>query len=166
MTARILMCPPDHYGIEYEINPWMSRQRPADRKLAIEQWQGLASLVKFAGAEVELVSPVAGLPDLVFTANAAMIFGCKAILAHFRHYQRQGEEPFYEAALTHLRRHPVRGLSGPQRRARTSTNRRTAASESDSARNDRLVLLPPRHVLLPTRGRRGDLFSWRFRRIR
>jgi N-dimethylarginine dimethylaminohydrolase len=100
MTARILMCPPDHYGIEYEINPWMSRQRPADRKLAIEQWQGLASLVKFAGAEVELVSPVAGLPDLVFTANAAMIFGCKAILAHFRHHQRQGEEPFYEAALT------------------------------------------------------------------
>ncbi len=30
MTPRILMCPPDHYGIEYEINPWMNRQRPAD----------------------------------------------------------------------------------------------------------------------------------------
>ncbi len=24
---RILMCPPDYYGIEYEINPWMSRSR-------------------------------------------------------------------------------------------------------------------------------------------
>ena len=28
---RILMCPPDYYGIEYEINPWMSR---AARQLA------------------------------------------------------------------------------------------------------------------------------------
>jgi hypothetical protein len=26
-TPRILMCSPDYYGIEYEINPWMSRQR-------------------------------------------------------------------------------------------------------------------------------------------
>ena len=34
-----------------------------------------------------------GLPDLVFTANAAMIFGKRAILSHFRHPQRQGEEP-------------------------------------------------------------------------
>ena len=24
-APRILMCPPDHYGIEYEINPWMNR---------------------------------------------------------------------------------------------------------------------------------------------
>ena len=30
-TARILMCPPDHYGIEYEINPWMNRARGSSR---------------------------------------------------------------------------------------------------------------------------------------
>ena len=30
-TPHILMCPPDYYGIEYEINPWMSRSRQADR---------------------------------------------------------------------------------------------------------------------------------------
>lgn len=102
MTARILMCPPDHYGIEYEINPWMSRARPADRKLAIEQWQNLRSHIESAGAQVELVPPIAGLPDLVFTANAAMIFGAKAILAHFKNHERQGEEPFYEAALAKL----------------------------------------------------------------
>ena len=28
-TPRILMCPPDFYGIEYEINPWMNRSRTA-----------------------------------------------------------------------------------------------------------------------------------------
>ena len=26
-TARILMCPPDYFGIEYEINPWMNMQQ-------------------------------------------------------------------------------------------------------------------------------------------
>ena len=30
-TPRILMCPPDHYGIEYEINPWMNRSLGAVR---------------------------------------------------------------------------------------------------------------------------------------
>ena len=31
---RILMCPPDYYGIEYEINPWMSRSRGSDAERA------------------------------------------------------------------------------------------------------------------------------------
>ena len=37
----ILMCPPDHYGIEYEINPWMSRARGSDPALARRQQPGL-----------------------------------------------------------------------------------------------------------------------------
>lgn len=102
MSARILMCPPDHFGIEYEINPWMSRARPADRNLAKTQWQDLKALIEAAGAKVELVPPIAGLPDLVFTANAAMIYGSRAILAHFKNHERQGEEPFYERALKDL----------------------------------------------------------------
>ncbi|MDX1944823.1 MAG: arginine deiminase-related protein [Pirellulaceae bacterium] len=92
-TPRILMCPPDHYGIEYEINPWMSRSRQADRPLAITQWRALRDILTGLGVKVELLEPVAGLPDLVFTANAAMIYRRRAILSHFRHQQRQGEEP-------------------------------------------------------------------------
>jgi N-dimethylarginine dimethylaminohydrolase len=101
MTAapKILMCPPDYYGIEYEINPWMSRSRQADRELAKRQWRDLKNLLEQLGAKIELVEPVPGLPDLVFTANAAMIFRRQAILAHFRHEQRQGEEPVYERWL-------------------------------------------------------------------
>jgi N-dimethylarginine dimethylaminohydrolase len=99
-AAHILMCPPDHYGIEYEINPWMSRSRQADRPLAQEQWRRLFEILTGLGARVSLLEPVAGLPDLVFTANAAMIFGRQAILSHFRHQQRQGEEPLCERWLT------------------------------------------------------------------
>ncbi len=101
---HILMCPPDHYGIEYEINPWMNRARQANHDVAVEQWQSLKSLLEAAGARISLLTPVLGLPDLVFTANAALIFGdCeggkRAVLANFRHPQRQGETPHAEAWL-------------------------------------------------------------------
>jgi len=33
--------PPDYYGIEYEINPWMSERAGAEAPVAQEQWRGL-----------------------------------------------------------------------------------------------------------------------------
>jgi N-dimethylarginine dimethylaminohydrolase len=108
---HILMCPPDHFGIEYEINPWMNRARQADHPTAVAQWQALHRHILAAGALVSLVEPVKGLPDLVFTANAAMIFASRnadgnihrsAVLSHFRHSQRQGEEPHFRRALEGL----------------------------------------------------------------
>jgi N-dimethylarginine dimethylaminohydrolase len=96
---RILMCPPDYYGIEYEINPWMSRQKQANREQAVAQWTALRSALEEAGATTPLLEPVRGLPDLVFTANAAMIFRDQAVLARFRYPQRQGEESVDEAWL-------------------------------------------------------------------
>jgi N-dimethylarginine dimethylaminohydrolase len=87
------MCPPDYYGIEYEINPWMSRSRQADRETAARQWTGLVEILNQLGAQISLLAPQLGLPDLVFTANAAIIYRRQAILSHFRHQQRQGEEP-------------------------------------------------------------------------
>jgi N-dimethylarginine dimethylaminohydrolase len=97
---RILMCPPDHYGIEYEINPWMSRQRQSDRPAAAAQWTALKKCLEQAGAKIELLPPQPGLPDLVFTANAALIFRTLAVMARFRHPERQGEVPYDEAWLS------------------------------------------------------------------
>jgi N-dimethylarginine dimethylaminohydrolase len=93
----ILMCSPDYYGIEYEINPWMSRERPANREEAIEQWEGLVTILTGLGVEIKLLRPAEGLPDLVFTANAGLVHHKRLILSHFRHKQRQGEEPLVEA---------------------------------------------------------------------
>jgi N-dimethylarginine dimethylaminohydrolase len=92
-SPRILMCPADWYGIEYEINPWMSRDRQADRAAAVAQWRALRDLFVSLGAKVDLLGPVPGLPDLVFTANAALIYRDRAVLSRFRYSQRQGEEP-------------------------------------------------------------------------
>lgn len=96
---RILMCQPDFYGIEYEINAWMHRDRPADRDVAREQWSALRRTIEDSGAMVETMPAVAGLPDLVFTANAAIVYSNLAIISHFRHRQRQGEEAHDERWL-------------------------------------------------------------------
>lgn len=98
-VPQILMCPPDFYGVEYEINPWMSRRQPPDHALAVEQWIALREAIESAGARVSLLPPVAGLPDMVFTANAAIVYRRKAVLARFRFVQRQGEEAHDEAWL-------------------------------------------------------------------
>ena len=41
---ELLLCPPDHYAIEYEINPWMSRARAADTPRG--RWEFLAEGVR------------------------------------------------------------------------------------------------------------------------
>lgn len=92
-VPTILMCPPDYYGIEYEINPWMHRDQPSDSALAREQWQALYELLRSLNADVKLLNPVPGLPDLVFTANAGLIWHETVFLASFRHPARQGETP-------------------------------------------------------------------------
>ncbi len=97
--SHILMCPPDYYGIQYEINPWMSRLRQSDRATAEQQWNALRTALTEAGAKISLLPAVEGLPDLVFTANAALIYRDIAVLARFRHPERQGETPHDEAWL-------------------------------------------------------------------
>ncbi len=96
-APRILMCPPDHYGIEYEINPWMDRAVGSDHPLSIVQWQALHDILVGLGVEVERLDPVAGLPDLVFTANAGLVHGRLFLSSRFRHGVRQGETPHYDA---------------------------------------------------------------------
>jgi N-dimethylarginine dimethylaminohydrolase len=95
MTDRYLMCPPDHFEVSYVINPWMEGNIAlSHNETARRQWEGLAQLLSEV-AEVECISPVRGVPDMVFTANAGLILGNKFILSHFRHAERQAEEPYF-----------------------------------------------------------------------
>lgn len=110
-AARLLMCRPEHFAVSYAINPWMdpkswARDRRAQRAAA-RGWAGLYGKLTELGATVELVPSVAGLPDLVFTANAAVVLDRQALLARFRHPERQREESHFEAAFRALQ---ARGL--------------------------------------------------------
>lgn len=94
--TRILMCAPDHYEVDYVINPWMEGNvHKSSQAKAIEQWQALHHIIK-EYAIVDLVPPAKGWPDMVFTANAGLVLGKKAILSRFYHPERQGEEPFFK----------------------------------------------------------------------
>jgi N-dimethylarginine dimethylaminohydrolase len=98
-SNHFLMCPPDHFGVIYEINPWMHREVQVDRAGAFDQWTQLVESLRSLGARVDLLDPQPGdgPPDLVFTANAGVVNQRTFIPARFRHPERQAEEPILRA---------------------------------------------------------------------
>jgi N-dimethylarginine dimethylaminohydrolase len=108
---RYLMCPPAHFEILYRINPWMLDEVPVDPDRAQAQWDALVALLRAAGATIELQEPRAGLPDLVFTANAGLVNGDRFVPSRFRNPERQGEMPhdiaWFEAAGWDVRELPA-----------------------------------------------------------
>src|ERR1051325_7470630 len=93
---KLLLCPPDHYGIEYQINPGMGRRQGTEAPLARAQWQQLHDTLRGLGCEIELVAPQPNLPDMVFTANAGLVVGRRFIRSNFRFKERRGETPHFE----------------------------------------------------------------------
>jgi len=89
------MCPPEHFAVLYEINPWMHQEVTVDLDLARDQWGGLVANLVSAGAEVELLEPQEGLPDMVFTANAGTVNDGVFVPSRFRHPHRNGEVRWY-----------------------------------------------------------------------
>lgn len=110
-SARFLMCRPEHFAVSYAINPWMdpgswARDQRA-HAAASREWGGLHRKLVESGAAVELVPPAGGVPDLVFTANAAVVLDRQVLLARFRHPERRREQAHFEAAFRSLQ---ARGL--------------------------------------------------------
>jgi len=98
--TTLLMCRPDFFGVQYDINPWMTRNVGAATMDAARQWQRLTEVLHCAGdVRIELVEPQPDVPDLVFTANAALISGRLAIVSTFRHPERRREQSSYRAKL-------------------------------------------------------------------
>ena len=90
-----LMCPPEQYEVSYVINPWMAGNvKRACRKQAMAQWEQLHCALAEV-AQVELIDPQPGSPDMVFTANAGLVHRGVVALSSFMHRERQGEEPHY-----------------------------------------------------------------------
>ncbi len=106
--ARFLMCRPEHFAVSYAINPWMdpkswARDGRVLASAARKEWDRLHGAMLDLGAQIDLVPAAPNLPDLVFTANAAVVLDGKALLARFRHPQRQAEEPRFAATFRMLK---------------------------------------------------------------
>ncbi len=93
---RYLVCEPRHFAVHYAINPWMRADVPVDTALAGRQWEALMGTYRAHGHTVETVAPVAGLPDMVFAANSALVVGGRVFGSHFHAPQRRPESTEYE----------------------------------------------------------------------
>jgi N-dimethylarginine dimethylaminohydrolase len=94
-ARRVLMCPPEHFGVHYVINPWMRPEVPVDRARAMSQWEQLRRIYETLGHDVDVIEPGPGLPDMVFAANAGLVVDGRVLGARFRYRQRRGEEARY-----------------------------------------------------------------------
>jgi N-dimethylarginine dimethylaminohydrolase len=93
-SQTILMCEPGHFNVDYVINHWMLDQTgKVDRALASSQWERLRSIVSDF-IDLAFVPSEPGVPDMVFTANAGLVFGKKVIVSRFASRERQAEVPF------------------------------------------------------------------------
>ena len=105
------MTDPACFDVSYQINPWMRPKawRPEHRAAAQLASANLKAALQAAGAQVETIGAVRGLPDLVFPANAAVVLDGRVLLARFRHPERQGEEAVFRSVFARLK---TRGLVG------------------------------------------------------
>src|SRR6201996_4473415 len=101
----LLMCVPKLYEVSYVINPWMKDNLGnSSRRRALQQWESLYTALSGL-ADIHLVEPEAGSPDMVFTANAGLARDGVVAISSFYHPERQGEEPhfrkwFHDAGYT------------------------------------------------------------------
>ncbi len=100
VMTKLLMCPPSNFAVTYDINPWMSPHIGTATPDAGRQWDRLVETLQCAGnVQIERVEPRPGVPDLVFTANAALVSGSLAVMSSFRHPERRREQGFYRSSL-------------------------------------------------------------------
>ena len=94
-TRHYLMCPPQYFEVTYAINPWMNTQVPVNVERAHVQWEVLRNTYLSLGHTVELITPLAGQPDMVFAANGGLVAGKRAYGAKFRFPERSAEGVAY-----------------------------------------------------------------------
>jgi N-dimethylarginine dimethylaminohydrolase len=97
-AARIrhyAMTAPRFFAVDYAINPWMDTATPVDLTVAVAQWENLRDTYHRLGHIVDLVDPVAGLPDMVYAANGGLVLNGTAVVARFKYPQRQQESMAY-----------------------------------------------------------------------
>lgn len=95
MKPKLLMCSPEHFGIQYAINPWMDPKADSiDARKAHKEWEALHRALG-ERAEVFVLTPRPGMPDMVFTANAGLLVDGTFVPSRFKHKERRPEEPVF-----------------------------------------------------------------------
>ncbi|MFL6022954.1 MAG: dimethylarginine dimethylaminohydrolase family protein [Marmoricola sp.] len=92
---RYLMVDPDHFRVDYEINPFMHLAEQPDPVAARAEWDAVAAAITAAGGEVEVLAQRADAPDMVYAMNLGLALegpdGPEVVLSHMRFAQRRME---------------------------------------------------------------------------
>ncbi|WP_163509210.1 dimethylarginine dimethylaminohydrolase family protein [Fodinicola acaciae] len=96
MNSRLLVCDPRHFRIDYEINPYMHTETQPELAAATAEHEAIVAAHLAAGRKVEYVAAAPDCPDMVYTANAAVVRGDHVVLANLPP-ERQAETPYHRA---------------------------------------------------------------------
>jgi N-dimethylarginine dimethylaminohydrolase len=100
------MVRPDHFRVDYSINPFMDVTDQPDPDRARVQWDDLVATLLACGASVDVLRPRADAPDMVYAMNlglAATVAGRRRmVMSHMRYAERRTEalsaQPHFAAA--------------------------------------------------------------------
>ncbi|HLR84965.1 MAG TPA: amidinotransferase, partial [Nocardioidaceae bacterium] len=95
------MVTPDHYRIEYDINPFMDLADQPDPIRAREQWDAAVATLRGLGARIDVLDGIATAPDMVYAMNLGFAvtdsYGApRTIMSHMRFPERRMETPVAE----------------------------------------------------------------------
>jgi N-dimethylarginine dimethylaminohydrolase len=93
-----LMTEPNHFRIDYAINPFMDLHDQPDARRTREQWLGIIAAIEAAGGSVEVIAQLPDAPDMVYAMNLGLPLvredgSSHVVLSHMRYPQRRMETP-------------------------------------------------------------------------
>jgi N-dimethylarginine dimethylaminohydrolase len=98
---RYAVVRPDHFRVDYVINPYMDPRTQPDGRIARCQWDQLVGTLRRLGARVDVIGQRADAPDMVYAMNLGLAMsddsGRRVLLSHMRHPQRRCETETAEA---------------------------------------------------------------------
>lgn len=96
-VQRALVCEPRYFDVAYSINRWMDVTRRVEPQRALAQWDALCRTMTDAGATLDYLEPVAGLPDMPFASDSGLARGRTYLQGRFRHIERRPETALHSA---------------------------------------------------------------------
>jgi len=99
-----VMVRPDHFRVEYVINPFMDPADQPDHARAMEQWEQLVGAIESLGGRVDALAQRADAPDMVYAMNLGLALVREdgrphTVLSHMRYPERRMEttsaQPFF-----------------------------------------------------------------------
>ncbi|MEP6815428.1 MAG: arginine deiminase family protein [Marmoricola sp.] len=89
--TRYLMVEPDHFRVDYAINPFMHLDDQPDVARAHDESHAIAAAIEAAGGSVETLAQRADSPDMVYAMNLGLALGDRVVMSHMRYSERRME---------------------------------------------------------------------------